>query len=114
MLAAVMHVRWGCCYRRALNNRLSLEKPQIECEWRDGRNRYPSATRVPVIDQHIAIGRTGDGHDYRWDYENEFGAFVEPCIPELLRAPKPDRSTRHSLSDRVPANDRHRIASSGL
>ena len=39
-----------------------------------------------VIDEHIAIGRTGDGHDYRGDHENEFVAFIEPCIPELLGA----------------------------
>ena len=67
------------------SKRLRLEKPRIECEWRNRRNRYPSATRVPVIDQNIAVGRAGDWHDDRRDHENEFGAFIEPCIPERLR-----------------------------
>jgi hypothetical protein len=46
-----------------LNKKLRLEKPRIECEWRDRCNRYPSITRVTVINQHIAIGRGGDRYD---------------------------------------------------
>ena len=62
-----------------------LEEPWIEIEWRYRCNRYPSDSRMSVIDQHISIGRTGDRHDDRRDHENEFGAFIEPCISELLR-----------------------------
>jgi hypothetical protein len=68
-------------YRRGLR----LEKPRIKCKWRDRCNRYPGAARVPMIDQHITIRRTGDRHDDRRDHENEFGAFIEPCISERLR-----------------------------
>ena len=71
------------CRCRALN--LALEKPWIECKWGDRRNRDPRAIRVPVIDQHIAIGRASGGHDDGRDHENESGAFIEPCIPEFLR-----------------------------
>ena len=42
---------------------LRLEKSRIECEWRDRCNRYPITARVTVINQHIAVRRTGDGHD---------------------------------------------------
>ena len=50
-------------YCRGSTKNLRLEKPRIECEWRDRCNRYPSITRVTVINQHIAIGRGGDGYD---------------------------------------------------
>ena len=68
-----------------LNKKLRLEKPRIECEWRDRCNRYPSTTRVTVINQHIAIGRGGDGYDDRRDHENERRAFIDPYISECLR-----------------------------
>ena len=42
---------------------LWLEKPRIECEWRDRCNCYSIAARVAVINQYIAIGRVGNRHD---------------------------------------------------
>ena len=50
-------------YCRGSKKNLRLEKPRIECEWRDRCDRYPSTARVTVINQHIAIGRGGDGYD---------------------------------------------------
>jgi hypothetical protein len=46
-----------------LNKNLRLEKPRIKCEWRQRYNRYPITARVTVVNQHIAIGRAGDGYD---------------------------------------------------
>ena len=63
---------------------LYLEKSRIKYEWRDRCNCYPSAARVPVINQHIAIRRAGDRHDDRRNHKNEFDAFIEPRVPERL------------------------------
>src|SRR5713101_5872532 len=76
------HLDW--CYARD-KKILCLEKPWIECEWRDRCNRYLSTIRVTVINQHIAIGRACDRYDDGRNHENEFGAFVEPRISERLR-----------------------------
>src|SRR5450759_1675073 len=50
-------------YCRGSAKNLRLEKPRIKCEWRDRCNRYSITARVTMINQHIAIGRTGDRHD---------------------------------------------------
>ncbi len=47
----------------AQQKNLRMEKPWIECEWRDRGNRYPINTLVPMINQHVAIGCADDGHD---------------------------------------------------
>ena len=47
----------------AQQKNLRMEKPWIECEWRDRGNRYPINALVPMINQRVAIGRADDGHD---------------------------------------------------
>ena len=37
-----------------------------------------------MINQRIVIGRGGNRHDDGRHYQNEFGAFFEPCISECL------------------------------